>query len=224
MKYCIILVVIIMMDKVINLLKNSNFVLPKTLLLNYKDLKIDEKDLIVLIYILNDDNVFNPQKIGEDLKLKLPEVLEIIEKLNNADLISINVDKSDGIMQEKIDLTNLYKKLAYKIINEEEVIENKKTNIYDDFEKEFGRTLSPIEYELISGWLDNYSEEIIICALKEAVFNGVSNLRYIDKILYEWKKKGINTKDDIEKDRQKFKKNNINKTEMFDYDWLNDGE
>jgi DNA replication protein len=212
------------MDKVINLLKNSNFVLPKTLLLNYKDLKIDEKDLIVLIYILNDDNVFNPQKIGEDLKLKLPEVLEIIEKLNNADLISINVDKSDGIMQEKIDLTNLYKKLAYKIINEEEVIENKKTNIYDDFEKEFGRTLSPIEYELISGWLDNYSEEIIICALKEAVFNGVSNLRYIDKILYEWKKKGINTKDDIEKDRQKFKKNNINKTEMFDYDWLNDGE
>ena len=82
--------------------------------------------------------------------------------------------------------------------------------------------MSPIEYELISGWLDNYNEEIIKCALKEAVWNGVSNLRYIDKILYEWKKKGINSKDDVEKDRKQFKKNNTKKTEMFDYDWLND--
>ena len=116
--------------------------------------------------------------------------------------------------------------MAYLVINKEqveEVDESKKTNIYDDFEREFGRTLSPIEYELISGWLDNeFTEEIILCALKEAVFNGVSNLRYIDKILYEWKKKGINTKEAVLKDKDNFKKNNTKKTEMFDYDWLNE--
>ena len=218
--------VIYMMDKVIDLLKN-NICIPKILLSNYKDLKINEKDLIVLIYILNEkDNLFNPGKISEELNLKLPEVLEIIEKLNSADLITISTEKNNGVLEEVIDLSNLYKKMAYLVINKEqveEVDESKKTNIYDDFEREFGRTLSPIEYELISGWLDNeFTEEIILCALKEAVFNGVSNLRYIDKILYEWKKKGINTKEAVLKDKENFKKNTTKKTEMFDYDWLNE--
>lgn len=214
------------MNKVIDLLKN-NICIPKILLSNYKDLKINEKELIVLIYMLNDNsNLFNPGKISEELNLKLPEVLEIIEKLNNADLITINTEKNNGVLEEIVDLSNFYKKLAYLIVNKEKVEsvnEDKQTNIYDDFEREFGRTLSPIEYELISGWLENeFSEEIILCALKEAVFNGVSNLRYIDKILYEWKKKGINTKEAVLKDKQNFKKNSSKKTEMFDYDWLNE--
>ena len=218
--------VIYMMDKVIDLLKN-NICIPKILLSNYKDLKINEKELIVLIYMLNEkDNLFNPGKISEELNLKLPEVLEIIEKLNSADLITISTEKNNGVLEEVIDLSNLYKKMAYLVINKEqveEVDESKKTNIYDDFEREFGRTLSPIEYELISGWLENeFTEEIILCALKEAVFNGVSNLRYIDKILYEWKKKGINTKEAVLKDKENFKKNTTKKTEMFDYDWLNE--
>jgi len=215
-----------MMDKVIDLLKN-NICIPKILLSNYKDLKINEKELIVLIYMLNEkDNLFNPGKISEELNLKLPEVLEIIEKLNGADLITISTEKNNGVLEEVIDLSNLYKKMAYLVINKEqveEVDESKKTNIYDNFEREFGRTLSPIEYELISGWLENeFTEEIILCALKEAVFNGVSNLRYIDKILYEWKKKGINTQEAVLKDKENFKKNNTKKTEMFDYDWLNE--
>ena len=58
-------------------------------------------------------------------------------------------------------------------------------------------------------------------ALKEAVYNGVTNLRYIDKILYEWKKKGIKSKEDIEKERANFKKKS-SKGEVFDYDWLNE--
>lgn len=208
-----------MIEKVINLLKD-NVSIPKILLTNYKELKIEEKELIVLIYLINSkDNLFNPEIISADLKLKLPEVLEEIEKLNNADLLSINTSKNNGVIEEVIDLTNLYKKLAYLVINEEEVKEDN-SNIYDTIEKEFGRQLSPMEYELISGWLDEFSEEIIICALKEAVYNGASNLRYMDKILYEWNKKGIKTKDDVEKDKKNFKKNK--KTEMFDYDWLNE--
>lgn len=202
-----------------NLLKDNIFI-PKILLTNYKTLKIEDKELIVLIYLINNkDNLFNPELISNDLKLTLPEVLEEIEKLNNADLLTITTNKNNGLLEEVIDLSNLYKKLAYLVINEEEKKEDK-SNIYDTIEKEFGRQLSPMEYELISGWLDDFSEEIIICALKEAVYNGASNLRYMDKILYEWNKKGIKTKEDVEKDKKNFKKNK--KTEMFDYDWLNE--
>lgn len=211
-----------MMNKVINILQD-NFVVSKALLANYNKLKIKEKDLVVLIWLINSkDEVFNPQKISEDLNIDLPNVLEAIENLNNADLISINTSKKNGIIEEIVDLTNYYKKMAFLIINEDEKQEENKSNIYDNFEKEFGRTLSPIEYELISGWLENNSEEIILYALKEAVFNGVSNLKYIDKILYDWNKKGIKTKEDILNDKKKFKKEKENKEQLFDYDWLND--
>lgn len=211
-----------MVDKMINILK-SNLNVPLILLSNYKKLKINEKELIILIYLMNQkSSVFNPQKISEDLNIEISEVLESIEILSNADLITINTLKDNGLLEERIDLSNLYNKLAYLNINEEDTKEET-TNIYDSFENEFARTLSPIEYELIKSWLDNdYSEELILCALKEAVYNGVKNLRYIDKILYEWNNKGIKTKEDVLKDKQNFKKNNTKKEEMFDYDWLNE--
>ena len=83
--------------------------------------------------------------------------------------------------------------------------ENKtSTSLFEMFEQEFGRTLSPMEYEIINGWInDNFSEELIIEALKEATFNGVSSLRYIDRILLEWKKKNIKTKQDVQKTQKK---------------------
>ena len=76
-------------------------------------------------------------------------------------------------------------------------------------ENEFARSLSPIEYETITNWLNNgISEELINDALKEAVVNGVTNLRYIDKIIYEWTKKNANSKEGNDYE------------ELFDYDWL----
>lgn len=214
-----------MIEKTINLLRYNNINIPRTLLLNYKNINLSEKELIVLIYLLNEENnSFNPKKISDDLKYTLPEVLEIIEKLNTLDILSINLNKNNGVIEEQVDLLNLYKKLAYLIVNENEVKEEvSNENIYDNFEREFGRTLSPIEYEYINGWLnDDFNEEIINCALKEAVFNGATNLRYIDAILYEWKKKGIKSKDDVEKNKESFKKKASKKTEMFECDWLND--
>ena len=62
---------------------------------------------------------------------------------------------------------------------------------------------------------------LILAALKEAVFNGVSNLRYIDKILYEWNKKGIKKTDDIKK-RQVEEKDKKDIEASYEYDWLND--
>jgi DNA replication protein len=115
-------------------------------------------------------------------------------------------------------------KLAMIIVNKQAPIEKNNTNIYEVFEKEFGRTLSPMEYEIIGGWLDkDCTEELILLALKEAVYNGVNNMRYIDRIIYEWIKKGIKTKQDVENNRKQFKKKEQT-IEVVDYDWLNDSE
>ena len=93
---------------------------------------------------------------------------------------------------------------------------------YDSLEKLANADINDI-IEIINSWKDSgYTEELIILALKEATYNGVSNLRYIDKIIYEWGKKGIKTKEDVEKNRKQFKtNNNVPKKELFDYDWLN---
>ena len=100
-------------------------------------------------------------------------------------------------------------------------VEKLEKNVYSTIEKEFGRTLSPIECETIKGWIDsNISSDLIKEALKEAVLNGVTNLKYIDKILYEWGKKGYTKASDIKKKNTKKEE----EVKLFDYDWLDDND
>ena len=209
-----------MTGKILELMKNGHIIVPRTLLTNYKKLKLTDKELIVLIYLLGTKE-FDPEKISEDLNIKLPDVLKLIDNLTNKDILKISV-KSGKVCEEYIDLDEMYNKLAMTIINDKKEVP--KTTIYDKFEKEFGRTLSPMEYEIIGAWIDgNYSEEIIGLALKEAVYNGVSNLRYIDKILSEWRKKGIKSEKDVKAEREKRSKQKPKK-EVFEYDWLNEND
>ena len=62
------------------------------------------------------------------------------------------------------------------------------------------------------------SEDLIKEALKEAILNGVNNLKYIDRILYEWNKKGYKKPSDVVKKRQVKEE----KIDLFDYDWLDE--
>ena len=208
------------MDKVIELLKSTNIQISKTLLFNYKKLNITDLEFIVLIYLIN-ENIYNPKQIGNDLDIAFNEVLEIINSLTEKGIMKIELAKINNIRTEVINLDALYEKLAFLIIKDEKEVEKPKS-LFDTFETELGRTLSPMEYEIINGWLTTCSEEIIILALKEATYNGVSNFRYIDRIINEWNKKGIKTKEDVEKNKQEFKNKKNEKQELFDYDWLND--
>lgn len=206
-----------MLNKVIELMKDKVYNVPSKLLLNYKKLNITEKELILLIYFINNDKNFNSSLIKDEMNMKISEILAIIDSLNKKGLAKIEVIKKDNKMIEYINIDDLYQKLSFIIINKKD---EDTSNIYEIFEQEFGRTLSPLEYEKIVDWKDKkFSEEIILLALKEAIYNGVTNLRYIDTILFEWRKKGINSEKDI-----KIKKEKIEKKELFDYDWLNEDE
>lgn len=215
-----------MTEKVINVLKNRDLNVPSILFYNYKALNITNEELIFLIYIMNEKNlVFNPKKISNDLNIGLENVLELIGNLTTKDMISLESVTINNIRDEYISIDKLYKKLGYFLISEEVEEKKENSNIFDTFEKEFGRTLSPMEYEIINGWLDSdFNEELIISALKEATYNGVSNLRYIDKILFEWKKKGIKNPSDVTNDKRNFSRKKSEKVEVFEYDWLNDNE
>ena len=209
-----------MMDKVVNLIGLKDYVVPSFLLMNYKKLNITSDELIFIIYLINGEACFNPKKISADMNLTLKDVMEIVNSLTSKGLISLELKKVNNLRNEYISLELLYKKLAFQLVDSNEKKEN--SNIFDVFEKNFGRTLSPMEYEIINTWIDSsFSEETILLALKEATYNGVRNLRYIDKILYEWEKKGIKTEEDIIKNKKNFTQKEVKQTDSFDYDWLN---
>lgn len=207
-----------MLGKVIDLIRNEPFYIPNILLKNYRKLNITDSELIVLVYLINTDISFNPKQIAKDLNFDLNEIMNVITSLTEKGILKIDIINKK-VREEVINLEELYKKLGFIVVNDE--IKENSNNIFDVFEKEFGRTLSPMDYEIITDWQKNYNDEIILLALKEAVFNGVNNLRYIDKILIDWNKKGIKNEQDIVNDRKNFQSKKQNK-KLFDYDWLNE--
>ena len=131
-----------------------------------------------------------------------------------------------------VELHSYSHKSLIKLSNQEIVEDTKKVkkeetknDIFSAFEKEFGRTLSGMDYEIIKAWLDKgFSEELILGALNEASYNGVTSLRYIDKILFEWNKKGFKTMDDVKNHLKTKDTSTLCETKVLNFDWLDDNE
>lgn len=206
-----------MLNKIIDLMKQKTLIVPMLLLNNYRSLNITDSELIVIMYLMNYDDSFNPKFIASELGFSLNELMEAISNLTDKGLVKIEIINKK-VKDERINLDGLYNKLGFIIINDEKEVTS---NVYSVVEKEFGRTLSPVEYEIIKNWLNDFGEELIVLGLKEAVFNGVLNLRYIDRILHEWQKKGIKCEKDVLNDRKKFNEKKPTK-KIMDYDWLNE--
>jgi len=198
---------------------NDNFIIPNYIIKNYEKIGLEGLEFIMLIYFINQrTNVtFDVNKIALDLNLDSSKVLEIINSLNEKNFISIEMKKNNGVIEEYISTDLFYNKISSMLM--ETVSNDKETDLYSVFEKEFGRTLSPTEFTSINNWIENgISEELIKEALKEAILSGVHNIRYIDTILFNWTKKGYKKPEDVK--RKKDDEDEI--IEVYDYDWLNE--
>ncbi len=220
--------------QVVDVFREGHLVVPIYLLKNYKKFKVSLDEFIFLMYLyqLGDHSLFNPSKYQEELGMDLAQVMKYIETLTDRKLIQVEVVKNEkGLMEEVVMLDGFFGKISSIFIENSNSKKNSQSDIFEFIEKEFGRTLSPIEFEIIKAWLDNdMSEELIKEAIKEATFNGVSNLRYIDKILYEWGKLGITTVSDVEENRRRRKKKREEEADsdidldIVDWNWFDDDE
>lgn len=220
-------------SRLVETLKKGNFVVPLYLFQLRDKFNLEMNEFIFLIYLTNlgDKTLFDINKFATDLNYQVQDILSYVDDLSDKKYISVEVIKNDkNIMEEYVILDLFYDKLTNLMIddiNQAEVVEEEKSNVYEVIEKEFARPLTPVEYQIIEAWLESgTSEELILEALKEAVYSGVANLRYIDKIIYEWGKKGIKNRNDVENNRKHFKENQEKKEklELFEYDWFEDGE
>ena len=220
--------------KLIDIFKQGHIVIPLFMLQHYKELKLEIGEFLFLMYLYNLGNkfIFDPSKFASDLNLDIKDVMNYIGTLSDKHFIRVEVMKNDkGLMEEMVLMDDFYSKLSLITMDEvNNVSSADNSNIYEIIEKEFGRTLSPMEYEIIRAWLDNgMSEELIQEAIKEATYNGVSNLRYIDKILYEWSKLGIKTAKDVSDNKKKRAKDKEEASsdvdmDIMDWDWFDDDE
>ena len=168
--------------------------------------------------------------MAKTLGLTEEDVMTSFNNLIIKGIIEYKPVKENGKIKEVISLDKFYNNVALKLNNQNKLdISN---NIYDIFQKELVRSLSPTEYEYINNWLEKgLTEDLIIGALKEAVLSGVKSFRYIDRVLFDWQEKGYRSMNDVEiskkkntKAPEKVNQDNNSNEEYFDYDWLNDDD
>ena len=209
-------------DKLYELISEKPFFIPKILINNYVRLNITDTELIIIMVILSKGNkiIYDPISIANEINMEKMKVMENISNLIDKNIISLVVEKKNQKRIECLSLELLYKRLI-NIIKEVSSEEREiSSSVFEVFESELGKTLSPMQYEIIKEWISKgISEELIIEALKEAVINGINNFRYIDTIITSWMDKGYKTKNDVLKDKEKYHKKS--KKEVFSTDWLN---
>jgi len=183
--------------------------IPAVLLTKYALLGINENELVMILQLHSFQQKGNsfptPNQLANVMTFSEEKCMEIIRELLKKGFIEI-IEQFDYIEigAEAYSLEPLWNKLLDSLESKENQhnikVEIKNTSdeepsVFSIFEKEFGRLLSPFECETLTMWLDQdqHEESLIKAALKEAVMGGKLNFRYIDRILFEWKKNGINT-------------------------------
>lgn len=205
-------------------LKEGSVDIPYVLLKYYRQMKLTELDVMLIIqlmaFIHKEHKDFPTlEEIQARLSASPELVISSLQKLMKEQFLSIDnsFDAATGIHYERYNLELLYEKLAELFIEEqlEKAAEKRSAeeaggsgkDVYSIIENEFARPLTPMELEMISGWLDKdqYREELILAALKEAVFAGKVHFRYIDRILLDWSRNRITTVQQAKEYTQKFR-------------------
>lgn len=208
-------------EVIYNIIKNKDYIIRPFLFKIIKEYNLSINETLLIIYLSNQEHpVLDLKLINKITSLSNNEILEAFSTLTGKNLINTRISKDGDRVSEEISLEGIYK-LAATNINKK-INKDSEENIFSLFESEFNRKLTPMEYEFINEWINSgMSEELIKEALKEATYNGVSNLRYIDKIIYEWTKKGYKTVEDVNKNRYQ-KETKKENSDFFEYNWLDE--
>ncbi|WP_088102172.1 DnaD domain-containing protein [Halalkalibacter urbisdiaboli] len=193
---------------------------PKLLLQHYKSIGLKEDELVALLQVqtfIDEGEQFpTPDRLSERMTHTTSGCAELLGRLVKKGYLTLEKQMDDqGILFEFYTLEPLWIRLLQHIqgeeqTNQEQLKFEQEGQLYTRFEQEFCRPLSPIEAETLSMWIDqdNHSPELILGALREAVVSGKLNFRYIDRILFEWKRNGVTTLEQAKAHGEKFRKYN----------------
>ena len=216
-----------MFNKVNNLIKGKDLIISNILFYNYEKLELNFEDLYYLTYLMNNSLEFDISKISSDLNKKPKDIIKVINKLDEMDILDIEIiKKGENDIKEIISLEKLYKKLTFLIVEKEDKIEEK-VDLENEFKDVFKRDLTPREKQILNAWKSvGYNDLFILEGLKEAKYNGELSVAYIDNVLDRWQNQGITTKEDVIKSKTIDLSKPIESDDVIevddDYDWMNE--
>jgi len=208
---------------------------PYALLRTYRALQLNDTETMLLLHLiayrqleLNDFPTI--EQLQERLGCSPSLVGQTMQKLMKLGFVSIDevFDPASGVQSERYNLSGLYYEIGALLSagelplrggQEEEAAAARDRqsarptlapvagSLFTLFEQEFGRPLTPMEFETMNSWLDQdqYPEELIRFALKESVFAGKLSFRYIDRILFEWNRNRVTNVEEARDHAQKFR-------------------
>lgn len=193
---------------------------------NYKRLGLNETEAMMLIHLnrMKDqgNHFLSIKQLTDRMSLNVVECSDLVLKLVQRGFIAFDIDYDDkGIAKETYTLDPLYDKIGELLLSEGETI--KKQDAQNDIadliymiETEFGRTCSSFEIQLIASWVNDYqfSIDLIKHAFKVALLANAYNLKYVDRILLNWKSKNIQTVEEAESYTKTYKKFETRRQEL----------
>ena len=192
--------------------KTGNLVLPTELLFHFHEIFDNSDDFLVwqFFYLQNTTSLeeISPVQIAESIGKSVAEVNRSMSNLTEKGLLQYKTIALNGEIEAVFDALPALERLDKIVENHSSVAQAISQNVLKDlvetFQQELGRLLTPFEIEDLTKTIqdDKINPELVTAALREAVFNGKANWRYIQAILRNWRREGITTVAQVEAKRE----------------------
>lgn len=141
---------------------------------------------IGLVQVLENGEIFLTQvqsMVGSETNWAILKRNERVKKLELDNVQKLSTRDRDKSIEKEIEIDN-------------------NNNAVDYLEKNFARTISPLEYEKLNYWLETFNEEMVKHAIDLAILNNKKTFSYIGGILKNWKANGYHSIGDIEEPKK----------------------
>ena len=200
--------------------KSGNLVLPSALLLHFKELFPSSEDFLVwqFFYLQNTTALgdVSPSQIAEIIGKEVADVNQSISNLTENGLLQYRTIELNGEIELIFDASLAFERLDSLLDSQTPATtapnpQNQLKDLVETFQQELGRLLTPFEIEDLSKTVkeDGVKADLIKEALREAVFNGKPNWKYIQAILRNWRHEGIQSVAQVEAKRAEREANNL---------------
>ncbi|MCP9082315.1 DnaD domain-containing protein [Streptococcus sp. CF10-1] len=199
--------------------KSGNLVLPSALLLHLKELFPSSEDFLVwqFFYLQNTTALgdVSPSQIAKIIGKEVADVNQSISNLTENGLLQYRTIELNGEIELIFDASLAFERLDSLLDSQTPAAtapnsKNQLKDLVETFQQELGRLLTPFEIEDLSKTVkdDGIKADLIKEALREAVFNGKPNWKYIQAILRNWRHEGIQSVAQVEAKRAEREANN----------------
>lgn len=182
-------------------LKAGHTSISNDLLLHYRQLGLDNDDLVLYLEIqrLQDSgDQATPEVLARIMQVTSQSIIDRIKSLLKRQLVQI---QGRNRQTESYDFTPMLNKLiAGKAVANSEVEAttlstgaSSRRQVLQTLEQEFGRMLSPMEMQTVGHWFDqdHFDPNMMLLAIQEAIANNARSLRYIEAILANWQRENL---------------------------------